>query len=278
MKLGKDLGLEMDYVNSDKLIFVLANPGSGGYRLGRIVCCFNTVYWYETQANGRYPWSLFLSDDIYGKNITPNHFDRTTKYSNIPLLGERIERFWRTEDLEKLYTVKWPAVMDRAGANEIIEQGKSIVWVLHDYPEYLLSRFPNAKIINLIDTNLEETIDRYLETTALFPIIINTIRLKPTKGTHSEHNAAVYALNRVKENPTYRDFWAWEHKENSIYTDDMRDEYRAYVSELIHERHRITNVESDKYLNVSWNTLDINKIKSFIGATDINENYVDLLK
>jgi hypothetical protein len=268
----------MDYVNSDKLIFVLANPGSGGYRLGRIVCCFDNVYWYETQNNGTHPWSLFFSDKIYGKNITPNHFDRTTKHSNIPLLGERIEKFWKSEDLEKFYTVKWTAVMARAKADEIINQGKSIVWVLHDYPEYLLSRFPNAKIINLIDTNLEETIDRYLETTALFPIIINTIRLKPTKGSHSEYTAALYSLSRVKKTPTYRDFWAWEYKNNSVYTDDMKDEYREYVSSLIYKRHKITNVESNRYLNVSWNTLDIQKIKEFIGATNIDENYVNLLK
>jgi hypothetical protein len=58
----------------------------------------------------------------------------------------------------------------------------------------------------------------------------------------------------------------------------MRDEYREYVSKLIYERHSISNVESDRYLNVSWNTLDIQKIKEFIGATDIDENYVNLLK
>lgn len=265
----------MDYINSDKLIFVLASPAGGGYRLGRIVCCFNNVFWYEAIRNGKYPWRIFSSDQVKGKEISSYHFDRRTNSNMIPLLGERIERFWNSSDLDQLYSVNWTNEMDAAGAKEILEAGKSLVWVLHDTPEYLLSRFPNAKIINLVDDDINKVIDRYLVTTALFPINIENSKLKP--GYENDHSKSIRELEAVRPNATYRDFWAWENLQIPTYNTTMDDAYKDYVSSMLKQQHLERIKNCPKYLSVSWDNLNIDSIKDFIGASTINENYISLV-
>jgi len=266
----------MDYVNSDKLIFVLASPAGGGYRLGRIICCFDNVFWYEAIRNGKYPWRIFSSDQVKGKDISPYHFDRRTHFNMVPLLGERIERFWNSQDLEQLYSNNWSAEMNAAKANEIITNGKSLLWVLHDTPEYLLDKFPNAKIINLYDENINDVIERYLTTTALFPINIENTKLKPQY--ENDHAARIRMLEVENANPTYRDFWAWENKKEAFYKDYMLDEYKESISQMLKEQHEKRIIKSPKYLSVSWDNLNIDAIKEYLGASSINENYLSLTK
>jgi hypothetical protein len=273
----------MNYVNSDKLIFVIASPGGGGHRLGRIICCFDNVFWYEAIRNGKYPWRIFPSDAVKGKTISSFHFDRRTATNMIPLVGERIERFWNDNDLYTLYSTVWDAQMDAAGAGEIINSNKSLVWVIHDTAEYILSKFPNAKIINLVDSNIDYIIDRYLKTTALFPIAIENKKLKPPYvNNHAKLldelvEARSTTLLRNVE-PTYRDFWAWENKQQLEYTNDLDDEYKSYVSNLLTQQHVERIKESPKYINVTWDNLNIDLIRRFINATSIDENYKSLLK
>jgi hypothetical protein len=266
----------MDYNNSDKLIFVLASPAGGGYRLGRIISCFDNVFWYEAIRNGKYPWRIFSSDQVKGKDISPYHFDRRTNINMIPLLGERIERFWNNQDLSELYNVNWSKEMDAAGAGDILVSGKSLLWVLHDTPEYLLGRFPNAKIINLYDENVTDVINRYLITTALFPISIENVKLKP--DYENAHAAAIKKLEVLNPKPTYRDFWAWENKGVPVFEDSMVEEYKEYISVMLTDQHTKRIVKSPKYLSVSWDSLNIDTIKEFIGASSIDANYVSLIK
>jgi hypothetical protein len=91
-------------------------------------------------------------------------------------------------------------------------------------------------------------------------------------------NDFLYDLLKHTVNPTYRDFWAWEHKNLPQYNDSLRREYKDYVSNLIYTRHQLINVESEKYLNISWNSFDIEKIKTFIGSSSIDEHYKVLLQ
>jgi hypothetical protein len=273
----------MNYTDSDKLIFILASPAGGGYRLGRILCCFDNVFWYEAIRNGKYPWRIFPSDVVKGKDISSFHFDRRTATNMIPLVGERIERFWNTDDLDTFYSTVWNNQMTAAGADNIINSNKSLVWVLHDTADYVLSRFPNAKVINLVDSDIEYVIDRYLKTTALFPITIENKNLKPLYI--NDHAMLLDELVEVRSTtslkniePTYRDFWAWENKQQLEYTEDLDDEYKSYVSNLLTAQHAERIKESPSYINVTWDNLDIDLIKSFINATAIDENYKLLLK
>lgn len=266
----------MDYKNSNKLIFVVASAGGGGHRLGRIVCCFNNVFWYEAIRNGKYPWRIFSSDEVKGKNISPYHFDRRTSTNMIPLLGERIERFWYKNDLDYLYSVNWKSEMDKAGADLIIKDDKYLVWVVHDLPEYLLEKFPNAKIINLVDTDVNKVIDRYLKTTAFFPVSIENKNLKP--DYNNEYATLLLELEKINPYPTYRDFWAWENKGSTVFQDSMLEEYKTYISKIFNYQHEKRIKNCPEYLSVSWDNLDIDAIKNYIGASTINENYSSLIK
>lgn len=266
----------MDYINSDKLIFVLASPAGGGYRLGRIICCFDNVFWYEAIRNGKYPWRIFSSDQVKGKNISPYHFDRRTATNMIPLLGERIERFWNKDDINWLYNQNWSSEMEAAGAREILSSGKSLVWVLHDTADYLLDRFPNAKIINLYDENIDTVIVRYLTTTALFPISIENTKLKP--NYENEHLLSINALQKINPSPTYRDFWVWEQKGIAKFETRFENEYKDFISSMLIDQHHKRTIKSPKYLSVSWDNLDIDAIKNFISASSVNENYISLVK
>jgi hypothetical protein len=262
----------MEYVNSDQLIFVLASPAGGGYRLGRIICCLDNVYWYKARLNGKYPYSIYPTSELKGKDISSYHFDRRTELGMVPLIGERIERFWN--NAEHYYSHIWPTEMQKCGADKILASGKQLVWVLHDMPNDL-AQFPNAKIINLVDIDVENIIDRYLVTTALFPVNIENSRIKPK--TDNSHSILLKELMKVNTAPTYRDFWMWETYRVPVYSAQYSVEYRNYVSELIKSRNRTAIKENPKHLAVTWDTLDIETIKQFVGASTIDENYKKLL-
>lgn len=262
----------MDFNNSDQLIFVLASPAGGGYRLGRLVCCLDNVHWYEAKLNGKSPNSVYYTPELKGKNISPYHFDRRTQTGMIPLIGERVERFW--DNPEEYYSKVWPQEMIKAGADKILTSGKSLLWVLHDMPNDLF-RFPNAKIINLIDPDVEAVIDRYMITTALFPITIENPSLKPESD--NEHSRKLKALEKINSAPTYRDFWMWENYNVAEYSEAVNSQYRIYVSDLIKKNDRSLVKENPKCLNITWDSLDVNLIKEFIGAGSIDPNYINLI-
>lgn len=262
----------MDYKNSDQLIFVLASPAGGGYRLGRIVCCLDDVYWYEAKVNGRYPYSVYYTEKVKGKDISAYHFDRRTELGMVPLVGERIERFWN--DPNEYYDTIWPDEMKRCGADEILKSGKKLLWVLHDSFE-ILNRFPNARVINLIDTDIDQVIKRYLTTTALFPISIENKNVKPSEG--NQHSLSIKQLKELNKDPTYRDLWAWENYSVPVYDSKYDSEYLEYVTELIRDRELKVLKENPKCLNVTWDTLDVDLIKDFIGSQSINQNYIKLI-
>lgn len=274
----------MDYTNSDQLIFVLASPAGGGYRLGRIVCCLDNVYWYSCQNNGLTPWSIFRSnpDDpslapskVKGRNISKYHFDRRTTHGMIPLLGERIEKFWNTDQLDTFYKENWNEEFIKAGGAEILNSGKSILWVLHDIPQSLESKFPNAKIINLLDDDVYAVIRRYLITTALFPFKIENKNLKPIVDNEVSEN--LLELEKLNPNPTYRDYWAWVNKKQPEYSTLYNEEYIKYVSSIVISQQNEMTKKNPKYLTVTWDTLDIEIIKQFVGSLTINDNYKQLL-
>lgn len=274
----------MDYTNSDKLIFILASPAGGGYRLGRIVCSFDNVHWYASKGNGLFPWSVVREDPnnirpsasrVKGRTISKFHFDRRTDLGMIPLIGERIEKFWNPQDLDKFYNEVWPEEFKRSGGADILAQGKNLVWVLHDTPEDLEKRFPNAKIIKLIDNDIRSVILRYLTTTALFPFKIENVNLKPS--TNNELSESLIKLNEFNKTPTYRDFWAWSNKNVPFYDDSFKSEYIEYISKLISYQQQEMQKENPKYHTVTWDNLNLDSLKDFIGAKSINENYKILL-
>lgn len=266
----------MDFINSNRLLFVVASAGGGGHRLGRIISCIDNVYWYaDKKTNGINPWDIFLTDSVKGKNISPYHFDRITPKNIIPLLGERAERYWFEFDVDQFYTQVWSQSMYAAGADEIINSGKYVLWVVHDTPQYLLARFPNAKIINLVDKDIDTVIERYLKTTALFPIVINNKSIKP--DYLNDFSLSIEELKAINPSPTYRDFWAWNQYTLPVYIDKLNVEYKSYVSNMLNKQNAERIKENPKYINVTWDDLNIDSIIKYLDATSINKNYIDLL-
>jgi hypothetical protein len=284
LKLEKSLEKDMDYINSDKLIFICASPAGSGYRLGRIVACLDNVYWYATKGNGLYPWSVVRKDPnkvssdamkVKGRRISKFHFDRKTNTGVIPLVGERVEQFWNKEDLDYYYNTIWPNLMSAAGADKIINQKQLLTWVIHDSPQQILQRFPNAKVINLIDDDILEIAKRYMSTTALFPIKIENKDIKP--AYKNKYAQLLDDLEKINQNPTYRDHWAWITHGIGFYSDDLKEEYFLYVLNNLQAIDAEKKLYNPNCLNVSWRNFDIGEIIKFCSANSIVEEYKDLL-
>ena len=54
----------------DKHIFVSFEPGTNGYKLGRVLASLPCMHWYSCEENGVNPWNV--------SNVTKQHFDRIT--------------------------------------------------------------------------------------------------------------------------------------------------------------------------------------------------------
>jgi hypothetical protein len=256
--------------NSPNYLFILVNPGSGGHRLGRIISCISNVYWYSHNKNGIHPWDVFFTDKVSGKNISQYHYDRLVGDDSIPLLGERIERWWNTEDYNIFYNEVWSK---RIVKFQSILDNRYIHWVLHDLPNDLLIRFPNAKIISLIDTDIEAVVNRHLVTTSNFPCYYQHQNLKPTYLT--EHAKIATALSKIKTNATEKDLWIFK---NCITSNDYELDYKLSVYNKVLNDNNIRNMfEDPRHKKITWESLDIAQVIDFLNATNIDDNYKKLL-
>jgi hypothetical protein len=248
--------------NNTNYLFILANQGAGGHRLGRIISCFNNVYWYSSKHNGEHPWDVFLDNTIAGKDISKYHYDRTLGNKTVPVLGERILKWWDSEDWDKFYNTTWLTEFKKI----TFPDNMIIHWVLHDTPAELHKKFPQAKIISLIDTDIELVTDRYMQTTAKFPCAINHFNLKPSYKNQYAH----YVDELV--NPTEQQLW-FQINKNSTETD--------YINCIKENLTLLNNVRQSyvnkNYLTVTWGTLDIDILKSFLNSDKIDQSYKRLL-
>lgn len=271
--LSKGVDKILDKFNNNKLLFICASPGSGGYRLGRLVSCLNNVHWYSHSLNGIYPWDVTYNNIVLGKNISPYHFDRYIDQSTVPLIGERIERYWHESDYDYFYNHLWLAQMVKCGANDVMQTGNYISWIVHDLPSTLLSRFPNAKILNLLDDDLDQLVDRYKTTTALFPAHIKSTSLKPIYKNN--FTVSIESLMAVNSDPTYRDYWAWTKFQLPIYEDQLETDYNQYLyatlAKSVEHKKRETQC-----LNLSWANLDIDVIMKYLNSSTVDYNYLAL--
>lgn len=252
---------------SPNLLFILANAGAGGHRLGRIISCIDNVYWYSSENNGINPWDIFFDDIVSGKNISPFHYDRLINNKQVPLVGERIEKWWKETDVDYFYKNIWYNEFLTRDFSDILEQNY-LHWILHDTPGSLLSRFPNAKIISLIDDDVMLITKRYIETTAKFPAYLKLANLKP--DYLNDYAKIIEELKTIKETPTEYDVWAY-HKNNRSY-----EEYVYNMLDL-KNRQRIA-FSHPNHLKISWEYLYLTNILNFLGSKNIHMNHKNLIK
>jgi len=254
--------------DSSNYLFILCSPGAGGHRLGRIISCIDNVYWYSNTKNGITPWDIFFTDAVTGKNISPYHYDRLVENDQVPLVGERIERWWNPEDIDYFYTNVWAKEMEKF---QPLAKTQYIHWVLHDNPANILSKFPNAKIIALVDSDVDAVVDRYLETTANFPCFYHHKNLKP-----DYLNDYAKSVDFLQRGATEKDLWIFN---NCPSVEDFNsDYYRTFMHRKLSEENKIRNKFSDpRYIKITWQTFKISQVIKFLEATSIADNYKKLL-
>jgi len=258
----------MNCFDSSKYLFILVNQGAGGHRFGRIVSCLDNVYWYACSQNGAEPWDITGPSTIVGKDISAYHYDRIVGNRPVPLLGRRIERWWRPADFEHFYNKVWAREIDQWIIQGILKE-QYIHWVIHDTPEKLHQRFPNAKFISVIDTDLEQTTERFMRTASKFPVNLKLEKVRPPYL--NAHAKAVKKLAEMMEVPTEQDLWMYNNKTKEGYRE-------AVFAELSRDNKIRDEFSSDRYLKVYSDNIDIQSIMDFLGAKSINENYKLLLR
>jgi hypothetical protein len=257
------------YFDSNRYLFILANEGAGGHRLGRIISCLDNVHWYSDPANGLCPWDVFNTDGVAGKNISPYHYDRLVDGKHAPLLGERIEKWWDASDISQFYNHTWAKIIAQENFQTILET-KYLHWILHDTPEVLHRRFPQAKFIALIDDDIESVVDRYMETTAKFPVDLKLPDVRPQYL--NRHAKLIKALTTLYKKPTEQDLW-------KIYNQNSKDTYRTAIEKRLTANNKLrAEYNSDRYLKVSWNSFDADQIFKFLDSDDLDSHWINLMK
>ena len=272
MLLGNLLGQGIKLSN---LLFVLANQGSGGHRLGRIISCLDNVYWYSHKKNGIRPWDTEYNDtslpeheQVAGKTISKYHYDRLIGDTSVPLVGQRIEKWWNKLDVDKFYSNVWFPKFNIPQIQSIADT-QYIHWVLHDTPDELLERFPSAKIISLIDEDIDKITERHLITTSYFPSYYRLTGLKPSYV--NDHAKAVYDLRSINPNATERDLWFYK-------TKGTVDKYVESIKTSLHRDNvKRENCNDIRHLKVKWSTFNIDHLTSFLLSESVNEEYTTLL-
>jgi len=253
--------------NNTNYLFILANQGAGGHRLGRIISCIDTVLWYGCDRNGTNPWDTFYSDLVTGKDISEFHYDRLLNKMVVPLVGERILRWWDNADHLKYYQNNWQNEMKKLS----FDNTKFLHWVLHDDPKSLHDMFPNAKIISLIDEDLDQTTDRYMITTSAFPAFVKLPNLKPNYYNQYALDVSNIMLDQL-DVPTEQDLWFYQNPEATV------ADYYNYVKNMLDTKNRMRlSYDNPNHFKLTWKNLQLDKLLNFLNSKEINENYKTLI-
>jgi hypothetical protein len=264
----------MDYKNSDRLLFICASAGNGGHRLGRIVSCAENVYWYSHANNGIHPWDAERNNIIKGKDISQYHYDRLLPLGVVPLVGERVEKYWSEDDVDYYYSVVWPKLMQSVNADQILEH-HFLTWVVHDAPKNIRSRFPNSKIINLIDDDVDSVALRYFQTTSLFPAKIENTDIKPSSYL-SNFSKLIKDVETKNLKPSIRDLWCFQKHNEFFYNPIYDQEYLTDIKLELADLDAKKNSPVSNSLSLTWARLDIRSIESYLNSK-LNENFKHLI-
>jgi hypothetical protein len=246
-------------LDGDKFIIISFENGGGGHKLGRILCCLPDIYWYSHPSNGIRPWNVhFTHTDIRQRRISKFHFDRITPAGMLPPTHDYIKNFIPDED--EYYEKHYMPAFEKAGGLDILKTHKLLL-VSHALPETLLTRFPKAVVLNVVD-DADQIAERYLKTTALFPA---HLKLKWIDGENTDYGRKLQTIaDHIGKDFTVRDVWAYNRYQTK-YTNDLDDEYREHVFEVIHNNISIRKTYShNNCLTVSKR--DYKKIKEFLNA------------
>jgi hypothetical protein len=218
---------EDDIFFNKNWIFVSYEYGGGGHRLARKICCLPGFYWYSTKGNGKNPWNVSswrkLPDESFLKSvrkIASAHYSQMTPDGILPF-DHSVGKEW-IPDEDQYYNL-FSSRFESSNGLEILNS-KKLVYISHSIPDSILKRFPNSKIINLVDDPVKIT-ERYMYTTALFPANFSIAfqwipNLQETSAfkMHSENE------KKFKKDYTMRDLWSISNF-GTLWVDDYLGQY-----------------------------------------------------
>ena len=223
--------------NEARYLFITANPGSGGHRLGRWVSSLPTVYWYNTRANLLEAPIDDLPDFIKGpRTISDFHFQREMEDGRyVPGISDRIFNHWRSFG-------EWKEMFDNRMLMIHDVDEEYLPWVVHLDPAVLHHLFPRSKIINIQNMNVQ----RYMETTAKFPYYYKFNGQKPTTYV-KRYTEKLEQLHKTFPDMTFEDYWLYSNG-YSEWTFNIRKEYVSSVYQQLRCR---SIMQHDNVLDVT---------------------------
>jgi len=247
----------------DRLLVISANSGGGGWKMARLSCCYENVYWYAHKTNGEYPWTMPEDYTCTERLLAKNHFDRKLPDDKtVPLFGERISRFWDNDE----WMVKWNTIFDSLDL-----PNKMLVTVVHDSPAEIRQWFPNSFIINIFEEDSTNSSNWHLKTSANYRINHHFSGMKP-----DYKNKYAKVLDHIivnKENATFKDIWLYNTFQTFEWDDETYNLYEQYEHHRIHCENKLRQSQSEYCnINTTWNTFNVDMLKPALG--DLNDNHI----
>ena len=249
-----------------RYLLITANPGAGGHRLARLTACLNNVHWYSSEHNGINPWDTpqlksSTPDFIAGpRKIAPYHFQRIMgKNLYVPHIGERTIKFWNNIN-------EWKGMFNERMERITPPKEKYLMWLTHDDPNYLITIFPEAIIINLIDSDPTQVAERYLKTTAKFPYYYAFHGQHP-RAYITDYDKELSYLHAQFPNMTFEDYWLYTNKKVYQWNELLKSEYKNYIHKEIQQYTRLRKqCNHSNVLNITWLTAK-NELVKFLDST-----------
>ena len=249
----------------DNFVIVSANSGGGGWKMARLSCCYENVYWYKYKSNGEYPWTMPEDYTCTERKLAKNHFDRILPDGKVvPLFGERVSRFWDDD----AWMDRWRELY----ANLDLPDGK-LVSVSHDSPFLLRKWFPNAFIINLYEEDSKVSADWHLQTSSNYRINHHFSGMRPEyKNAYAKKLDHIIVNKPWGEEATFKDIWLYDTHRLYEWTDDLYEEYKQHEYYTIGEENRMRKHQSMFCdINTTWDEFDVTILEPALGK--INKNY-----
>lgn len=253
----------------DRLLIVSANSGGGGWKMARLSCCYDRVYWYADKNNGEHPWTLPDDYECTERILAKQHFNRILPNGDVvPLFGERVSRFWNDDE----WMMRWQMLFYSLDLPD-----KKLVYVSHDSPKDIRTWFPNSTIINLYEEDSRNSSDWHLQTSANYRINHHFSGMKP--AYQNRYQKMIDTILTSKKDPQTRDIWLYETFGTLQWTEELKSLYEEY------EHHRIKcenhmRLQQADYCNLTttWKTFNPDMLETFLGKLDDNHTKVYGLK
>jgi hypothetical protein len=139
---------------NNKHIFVSVEPGGAdGYKLARVLATMPCMHWYSCEENGIMPWNITNTT-----NRNKHHFDRITPKGILPPTHDYVEKYMPNE---KQYYKLFDELFAANGGEDIINDGKRVIYCTHSMPNKIRFRVPKNSV-SVYTGNKRENI-RYIQ-------------------------------------------------------------------------------------------------------------------